>query len=181
MGWRNRFVLLILGGCYPTSVLSTSFSTSFDVPNLPFLELDRSQLEYYRKIAQSRHDASVEAALNAYPWDNNSNNNHNHDDEEQFDLDLVGLDRIAIQPPSTWKLPDFHDELVTLIHVTRGASEESPVTTTVSPPTPLFTPDECQSVIQAAESHFEGSSWTTLPSGDYQVAGYVNGDFHKES
>ncbi|KAL7560637.1 hypothetical protein ACA910_001321 [Epithemia clementina (nom. ined.)] len=60
-------------------------------------------------------------------------------------------------------LPDFtNQELPKVVYVTQ---------------TPLFTADECQHVIQAAQAHFmqhhyQNGTWTQLPSGQYQVAGF---------
>jgi hypothetical protein len=125
-----------------------SSSSSSEISNLAFLELDPWEIEI-------------------------PNDRNNHLESGSIDLNSIVLDRMAMVPPLTWKLPDFHQELDMLVHVTRGASSESPSSLSNILPTPLFTPDECHAVIQAAESHFEGSSWTTLPSGDYQVAGYV--------
>ena len=123
-----------------------------------FLEIDRSSLQAYLDRANDRHRLAVKAAAAAY-WSGAD------DSEPSTEIDAIQVETHTLVPPSTWSLPDFADELQNEIKVTRGAAHGG------DDATPLFTPEECQEVIDAAEAHFEGQSWTTLPSGQYDVSG----------
>jgi len=70
-----------------------------------------------------------------------------------------------------------------MIFVTRGASadfhhkkEEQQASSSTHPlPTPLFSIEECNAAIDHAEAYFRNQAngtWTTLPSGQYDVAGF---------
>lgn len=127
-----------------------------------FLELDRSSLQACLDLAKDRHNAAIKAAAAAY-WSGGATDADDSEPPTEIDAILVETHKLA--PPSTWSLPDFADEFQNEIKVTRGAAHGG------NDATPLFTPDECQEVIDAAEAHFEGQSWTTLPSGQYDVSG----------
>jgi hypothetical protein len=139
----------------------TSHGTSLPPP--AFLELDRSKLPSFFALAKDRHNEAVHAARQAYYCAGSIDANYVSETRE---IDNVQVETHVIEPPSTWSLPDFPDDFANEIKVTRGASVQEG-----DDSTPLFSPEECQQVIDAAEAHFEGESWTTLPSGQYDVAG----------
>jgi tetratricopeptide (TPR) repeat protein len=127
-----------------------------------FLEIDPTSLPNFLSMAKDRHGDAVKAAVEAY-WSCDG------DGDAIFaaKIDSIQVETHTLSPPSGWSLPDFADEFQNEIKVTSGASGETGASTT-----PLFTPPECQQVIDAAEAHFEGESWSTLPSGQYDVAGF---------
>lgn len=127
-----------------------------------FLELDRSSLQACLDLAKDRHSAAIKAAEAAY-WSGGAI--CSDESEPSTEIDAIQVETHTLVPPSTWSLPDFAAEFQNEIKVTRGAAHGG------NDATPLFTPEECQEVIEAAEAHFEGKSWTTLPSGQYDVSG----------
>ena len=159
--------LLLLSFVLKSSAKSASGSISHQVTSQPrpaFLELDSSRLPSLLALAKDRHHEAVQAARQAYYWDNSSSEANG--ESITSEIEVIQVETHVIEPPSTWSLPDFQDDFGNEIKVTRGAAvlggDDS---------TPLFSPEECQQVIDAAESHFEGKPWTTLPSGQYDVAG----------
>lgn len=129
-----------------------------------FLELDRNDLPKYMDKAKERHREAIESAQESY-WSGDSSI---ADDGSVSEIDAIKVETLQVNPPDTWALPDFADEFSNEIKVTFGAGGGPDG----EPSTPLFTPDECQQMIDAAEKHFEGREWTTLPSGQYDVAGF---------
>lgn len=158
---------LLLPLVLKSSAESASASISNHVTSQPrpaFLELDRSKLPSLLALAKDRHHEAVEAARQAYYWDDGSS--EANDESITSEIDAIQVETHVIEPPSTWSLPDFQDDFANEIKVTRGAAVGDAELST-----PLFSPEECQQVIDAAESHFDGKPWTTLPSGQYDVAG----------
>jgi len=150
----TRFFLIHTLLLLAEAIIPRGGSTSGSRPT--FLELDRSSLLTFLDLAKDRHAATVKSAKEAY-WSGDS--------EESTEIDAVKVETHQLEPRSTRSLPDFADEFQNEIKVTSGAAEGG------DGATPLFTRQECQEVIDAAEAHFEGKSWTTLPSGQYDVAG----------
>lgn len=158
---------LLLSLVLKSSAESASASVSNHVASQQrpaFLELDRARLPSLLALAKDRHHEAVQAARQAYYWDDGSS--EANDESITSEIDAIQVETHVIEPPSTWSLPDFQDDFANEIKVTRGAAARDAELST-----PLFSPEECQQVIDAAEFHFEGKPWTTLPSGQYDVAG----------
>jgi tetratricopeptide (TPR) repeat protein len=176
---HDRGVLLsIRGGAETLSATDASSTTSSTRP--PWINMDREKLQNYLALAREKHARAVRQAESHY-W---SGAKTHQDDETTDDSTtpstpqaLPLMDTYSIVPPATWKLPDFSEHLDSIIFVTHGHDANS-TTTTTDDETPLFSKQECQQVIADAEAHFRNnsqqpsSSWTRLPSGQYDVAGF---------
>jgi thioredoxin-like negative regulator of GroEL len=119
---------------------------------LDWLNMDRDTLQGYMELAKQRHADAVRRAEESY-W------SASKESSEKMEEDLPSVYSYGIDAPPTWSLPDFDKDfdVSKMIYVTQ---------------TPLFTKEECNRLIQLAESHFGNGDWTTLPSGQYDVAGF---------
>ena len=153
----------------------------------PFLShVTKEDLQQALQIAKTRHVQAVQKALENYPTNvvnvpvgtgtgtgtgrnNNSSSSTQEQQEQQqeegIDLTLIQLQQYNLSNTTTNnKLPDFDNELPHCIYVTKLE-------------TPIFTAKECQDVITIANEyfynhHYNNGTWTLLPSGQYQVAGF---------
>jgi tetratricopeptide (TPR) repeat protein len=120
-----------------------------------------------------RHDSAVESAHNAYSSsvDNDDDDNNRHDVASTestecslpFDVSKINFHSIAIPPKCLVSIPDFAECF------------SNPCIHTTDPSTPLFTKEECESIIQSSIDYFDetnGGKWTTLQSGRYPVCGF---------
>lgn len=132
------------------------------------MQMDRDTHQGYMELAKQRHAQAVKAAQESYYAHSSSDENSNKDANPQpqqvvvEEEDLPQVNTFGIAAPPTWSLPDFTENfnLAKAICVTSS---------------PLFTSDECNQVIQNAEAHFQSTNngkWTTLASGQYDVAGF---------
>jgi tetratricopeptide (TPR) repeat protein len=125
-------------------------SPSGKLPPWLSIHRDKEKMSEYLQLARDRHLASIQKARDAYF--------HGGPKESSaFDLDKLLFDERNIEAAGT--IPDFVDELERRCFVT-------------SKDTPLFSREECKDMITKAENHFAGKEWTTLPSGQYDVAGF---------
>lgn len=134
---------------------SASSDTAFGlgkgkVPEWISIHRDREKLSQYMDLARQRHVESIQKARDAYFHGGPS-------DDSAFSLDSLQFDERKIQAAGS--IPDFVDELDRKCFVTQHS-------------TPLFTKEECKDMIGKAEAHFAGGEWTSLPSGQYDVAGF---------
>jgi tetratricopeptide (TPR) repeat protein len=124
------------------------------VPEWISIHRDREKLSQYMDLARQRHSESIQNAGDAYfhgaPSEDPSSSS-------SFSLDSLEFDERDIQAAGS--IPDFADELERKCFVTQKSS-------------PLFTKQECKDMIDKAEAHFAGEEWTSLPSGQYDVAGF---------
>jgi len=116
----------------------------------------------YLEFAKQRHAESIQKARDAYfffPGGEQSVENRGSTTEEPAEslLEKLEFDEYDIRAAGT--LPDFSNELERRCFVTSRKS-------------PLFSKEECQDMISRAEEHFQGKEWTSLPSGQYDVAGF---------
>lgn len=162
-------VLLLISrkaSCLPRNSLFTLIrgGDSVDTPRRKpdWLDMDRETLQGYMELAKQRHVDAVRKAEESYwcaskgePPPESSKGEPPPENGEEI---LPFVHAYGITAPPTWSLPDFsHDfDVSNMIYVTQ---------------TPLFTKDECNRLVQLAETHFHGE-WTTLPSGRYDVAGF---------
>ena len=134
------------------------FSPSSKRP--PFLShVTQDDLREALQTAKLRHVRAVQTALQHYPTHLALNGGVVVVDPIVSTMTLTRYN-LTREPLSA--LPDFGTELPLAVFVTD---------------TPLFSSDECQAVIQAAHTHFlshhyNNGTWTQLPSGQYQVAGF---------
>lgn len=119
--------------------------------------IDDQILKKHIKIAEERHDDAVQLALDHYPTDTVQLSEELLKENEDF---LRGLKFHKFGIRAAGSLPDYHDEL-----------GEAPVFVTRRE-TPLFTSQECEEVIQMAESYYEDQVWPKLPSGQYYIQGF---------
>lgn len=124
----------------------------------PFIDVDEPMEDCF-EMAKESHRKAIQSAMNSYY----SSSADSLPSSEEIS-DIIMKSHILQLPSNNWRLPDLNSELKPEIKVTHGADSDVDST-------PLFTPDECQNVIDAAEAHFEGREWTTLPSGSFDVAG----------
>lgn len=107
---------------------------------------------------RKRHDEAVQSARNAYDL---SAPTLTDDEAKQFDTSKIKFHSISVPKPSA--IPDFH------------TSFPNPCIHTSSPDTPLFSKEDCNSIIDAANRHFQETNngqWTTLQSGRHPVCGF---------
>ena len=135
-------------------------------------------LNTFITLARQRHVEAIQKAKEAYHHFHHHHHHHHHhhpttpgvqDMKENGNEDRQGKTKESLRLTSLrWEeytitsgnnLPDFSSELERKIYVT-------------SLDTPLFSKEECIEVIQMAEDHFDHQSWTTLSSGQYDVAGF---------
>ena len=133
-----------------------SAASSSTLPKKPdWLKVDQATIQEYMDLARQRHKQAIATARE----------NYNVKDATQYPADESLLSSLQLKPmlvKSSGRLPDFQDELDKQLFVAAS-------------PTPLFTPEECQDCIDKAEAHFASTSngaWSTLPSGQYDVAGF---------
>ena len=140
-----------------TKVARTAAASSRGRP--PFVEhVSKEALQQALRVAAQRHRDAVQLALDHFPVDDTDTDDAVVD---QAAIDAVQLKAYPLTAVSPDSLPDFGNELDTNIYVTDP---------------PLFSREECASVIQKAEEHFQqtnGGEWTTQKSGQYQVAGFL--------
>lgn len=122
------------------------------IPDWISIHKDKEKLSQYLDLARRRHVESIQKARDSY-----FHGGPSPDGDSQFSLDALKFDEYDIRAAGS--LPDFSDELERQCFVTRRE-------------TPLFSKEECQAMIDKAEAHFEGNEWTSLPSGQYDVAGF---------
>lgn len=135
-----------------------SASSASAVTNLPgwLSHVDDELLDKYVKFAKERHSLAIKTALENYPTDDELPTDFL---EEQRELiKRLQFDKFRISAHG--KIPDFHEQL-----------GDQPVFVTRRD-TPLFTREECQEVIEMAESHFGDEEWPKLPSGQYYIQGF---------
>jgi Flp pilus assembly protein TadD, contains TPR repeats len=80
-----------------------------------------------------------------------------------FDVSKINFQSIAVPSQCISSIPDFAECF------------SNPCIHTTDPSTPLFTKEECESIIQASNDYFDetnGGKWTTLQSGRYPVCGF---------
>ena len=126
----------------------------------------------YLNLAKQRHEQAIRSAEEAYwsyPTATDEEKRAINDGTQQ--IDTVTVDRQTVKPHPGWSLPDFNDELRHEIKVTQKQQSNG------MPSVPLFSADDCQEVLEAAEEHFrthheQNGEWTTLSSGQYPVAGF---------
>jgi tetratricopeptide (TPR) repeat protein len=118
------------------------------------------------KVKQ-RHNSAIESARGAYSFIATTTTNTSGA-TKAFDLNDIEFDSKWI--PDLTSIPDFATSFQhSCIHTTKSS-------------TPMFTKQECQSIIQAANEHFEQinyGEWTTLQSGRYSVCGFWIKDIPK--
>jgi len=137
---------------------NTDTSSVTDKPS--WLQMDHDTLQQYMELAKQRHADAVKAAEDSYF----SASSTISDDARTTHATetLPPVQSFGIAAPPTWSLPDFAENfnLEKVIYVTTS---------------PLFSQQECNQVISDAEEYFakeHGGEWTTLPSGQYDVAGF---------
>ena len=156
-------ILLLLFTVQTVTASSRSnpqYTTAQSMQRPDWLTVPNDTLLLYLQQARQRHHDAVKAATHSY-WSANTNTNAVETGEDTVEADVsdITLMKHTLQPPGSWQLPDFSSDLA-------GTT----IFTTLN--TPLFTVDECNDLIQKAESHFGNGPWTTLPSGQYNVAGF---------
>jgi hypothetical protein len=105
----------------------------------------------YMELVCQRHAESIQKARDSYFHGSALSNS-------AFPIDALKLEEYEVKAAGS--IPNFLTELERKLMVTEAS-------------TPLFTADECQEVVSKAEEHFQGTGgWTTLPSGQYDVAGF---------
>jgi len=120
-----------------------------------WLDVSTETIQEYMDKARHRHKQAIATARE----------NYNLYEAKQYPADdelLNSLTLASFAVRSVGRLPDFHEQLDKKLYVT-------------TPTTPLFTKDECRDCIKKAEAHFVANNngqWTTLPSGQYDVAGF---------
>lgn len=116
---------------------------------------------------QQRHNSAIESARGAYSSIATTTANINGA-TEAFELSNIEFDSKCI--PDLTSIPDFATSFQnSCIHTTKSS-------------TPMFTKQECHSIIQAANEHFDQTNngeWTTLQSGRYPVCGFWIKDLPK--
>jgi tetratricopeptide (TPR) repeat protein len=120
-----------------------------------WLNVNKDTLQNYLQQARQRHHDAVKTATEHY-WSGPSLSS-GEDLPNASTAATVPVTTHALTPPGSWRLPDFSDELGSTIFTTTQ---------------PLLTADDCNDLIQRAETYFQGAPWTTLPSGQYDVAGF---------
>lgn len=141
------------------SSASSSTSYSKKIPEWISIHNDKEKLSRYLDFARERHVESIQKARDAYfsfPGRTQESTTATTD-ATSFSLQDLEFDEYLIKAAGS--LPDFGDELERHCFVT-------------SRHTPLFTKQECKDMIDRAEKHFQGKEWTSLPSGQYDVAGF---------
>lgn len=146
-GSANIFVILVALLIFPVS------SSNANVPRPGWLNVDRSTIEEYMELARQRHAQAIQKAKNSY----------NIGAATKYPPDQSILSHVRLKAhvvESSGRLPDFQEELEKKLFVTS--------------PKPLFTREECKDCIDKAEAHFAAKNepWSTLPSGQYDVAGF---------
>jgi tetratricopeptide (TPR) repeat protein len=136
-------------------------SKSSKLPEWLTIHKDREKMSEYMELARQRHVESVQKAREAYFHGNVAPVEASASSSSYLPppppIDSLTLDEYEIKAAGS--IPDFVDELERKLFVTQAS-------------TPLFTKEECQEMVSKAEDHFQGASWDTLPSGQYDVAGF---------
>lgn len=131
---------------------SSSGTSSLQKPD--WLEVSKDTIQEYMDLASRRHKEAIATARE----------NYNLMEAKQYPVDEELLNSLNLKPllvESAGRLPDFHEQLDKKLFVTT--------------PTPLFNKEECRDCVAKAEAHFSATNngeWTTLPSGQYDVAGF---------
>eukprot|EP00536_Pseudo-nitzschia_multiseries_P012656 jgi/Psemu1/320302/estExt_fgenesh1_pm.C_4970005 len=121
--------------------------------------VDRTRLQEYMAIATDRHNEAVRSALEHYAVDQPTTLADAELADEAKLRENLKLTEYRVAAPG--KLPDFHDEL-----------GSAPVFVT-HPDTPLFSKEECNDVVEMAESYFQSQDEPAkLPSGQYYIEGF---------
>ncbi len=123
----------------------------------PFTSANHELSPSIKAKIRQRHNDAVESARSAYPIDSTSQN------QPSAEQAISNIKFQSISIPKVKAIPDFHELF------------PNPCIHTSDPSTPLFTREQCQSIIDAAETHFQetnGGQWTTLQSGRYPVCGF---------
>ena len=141
-------------GASTSSTPGAGSSGAASIQKPDWLEVSKDTIQEYMDIAAKRHKQAIATARE----------NYNLAEAKQYPADENVLNSLNLKPllvQSAGRLPDFHDQLDKKLFVTT--------------PTPLFTPEECKECVEQAEAHFAANNdgkWTTLPSGQYDVAGF---------
>jgi len=104
---------------------------------------------------RQRHNDAVQSARDAYCCAEETSTS------TPEDASKIKFQSISIPKPTA--IPDFHKLF------------PNPCIHTSDPSTPLFTTQDCESVVEAANQYFQktnGGEWTTLQSGRYPVCGF---------
>ena len=150
-----RKLMILLVALAAVVVVSASDNQVFGststakLPSWLTVHKNRDTMSKYMELARQRHAESIQKAKDNYF--------HGACTSSPTGTATTILDDYQIQAAGS--LPDFETELERRLFVT-------------SSQTPLFTKEECQECVAHAESHFSGKDWTTLPSGQYDVAGF---------
>eukprot|EP00980_Cylindrotheca_fusiformis_P004851 scaffold1034_cov127-Cylindrotheca_fusiformis.AAC.32 len=132
-----------------TTSVAMGVPKSTKLPGWLTVHKDRELMGHLLETARLRHKEAIEKARASYFHGPGTSGT---DDQPQKVLD-------EYQVRASGKIPDFDTELERRLFVTNEK-------------TPMFSADECASVVANAEAHFAGEPWSRLPSGQYDVAGF---------
>ena len=140
----------------PFSSASTGTSSSFGIlnkkaklPSWSKIQKDREKMAEYMELARQHHALCIQRAQANYYHGKAAV-------DASFDFGSLKFDDYAVKAAGS--IPDFFEDLERKLFATS-----------------LFSREECQHVISNAESHFKETSsgeWGTLPSGQFDVAGF---------
>ena len=155
----NCFLLSLLLLAVAETTASTA-SIGAGVPKPGWLShIDRFKLDEYKSVAEKRHEEAVLTALKDYPVLGPSTLNSEGLAKEKALIENLKLKEYSIKAPG--RIPDFHDEL-----------GEAPVFVT-HPDTPLFSKEECKSVVGMADNYFDNQEeMAKMASGQYYIQGF---------
>jgi hypothetical protein len=119
--------------------------------------IDDETIDKYKEFAEERHNEAIQSALENYPVDELYLKEETLKKNQRI---LNGLRFHKFKIKASGFLPDYHEEL-----------GDAPVFVTRKE-TPLFSKEECEEVIQMAESFYEDQVWPKLPSGQYYIQGF---------
>lgn len=134
-----------------SSLISTvAEASTAGTPQLPSFvsHVTSEDVEEALKIAQRRHDFTVQKAISEYDTDSIPA-------KVDESVATTKFRKLSINAPGS--LPDFGDELERAIYVTDP---------------PLLSKEECNDIIQKAEDFVGDKPWGLLPSGQYNISGF---------